>query len=47
MVGFIFQIIQNFEVSMPPEAKELKTTLRIFATPVDKVKMKFKERNLN
>lgn len=40
----ITKIIQNFEVSMPNSCQDIKTTLRIFTTPAEKVQMTFKSR---
>lgn len=41
---FLLQIVKNFSVSMPPDVKDIKTTLKIFTTPSEKIKMNFVER---
>ncbi|XP_063443764.1 probable cytochrome P450 12a5, mitochondrial [Mytilus trossulus] len=38
------KIIQHFEVSVPTNKPEMKTTVQLFTTPVDKVKMTFTPR---
>ncbi|XP_052069156.1 1,25-dihydroxyvitamin D(3) 24-hydroxylase, mitochondrial-like [Mytilus californianus] len=38
------KIVKNFQVSMPPDVKDIKTTLKIFTTPSEKIKMNFMER---
>ncbi|CAG2253982.1 unnamed protein product [Mytilus edulis] len=38
------KIVKNFSVSMPPDVKDIKTTLKIFTTPSEKIKMNFVER---
>ncbi|CAC5413940.1 unnamed protein product [Mytilus coruscus] len=38
------KIIQHFKVSVPTDTHEMKTTIQLFTTPVDKVKMTFTRR---
>ncbi|VDI74063.1 Hypothetical predicted protein [Mytilus galloprovincialis] len=38
------KIIQHFQVSVPTDTQEMKTTVQLFTTPVDKVKMTFTPR---
>ncbi|XP_071131339.1 probable cytochrome P450 12a5, mitochondrial [Mytilus edulis] len=38
------KIIQHFKVSVPTDTQEMKTTVQLFTTPVDKVKMTFTPR---
>lgn len=44
MLISIAKILQKFEVSLPPEVTEIKWSRRIFATPIDKVKLCLKHR---
>lgn len=39
-----FQIIQNFQISMPPGVSNVKIQYKLFTTPAEKVEMYFKNR---